>query len=476
MKWLSIFAILFTCGQSWAGDIEWKGTYRFEGVTVQNPGMALNEETTAYMLHHLVLMPKITAYDGLTIHGRFDILNADTAQYPEYMNSQMGDFLGNGPGAAAPTDSSNSNVLAENQQSSLINVNELYLTYAHEFGVLTAGRAPIHFGLGMTYNNGHGEFDHWFDNRDMVAYKFITGNLFFMPAIAKLSEGALDTADDVDDYIMQVQYENPDTELTIGLLYRRRHASSHGNDVPTALFGGAPTTVTPVASFEGEYWSFFLSRYITDSIKIGLEGGLQKGETGVLSTAGGSIVEFDSYGIALELDYIPEGSSFNFNLMAGVASGDDPTTANSYEGYMFDRNYDVAMLLFNRPLGQYDLFRTGYVRTTPVGQTASSYADIEALSNVLYISPRMNYKWSEKWQSQLGLTYARLNSDPIGNGVDKGVGIEVDISLDYRPYEGVRWMNQIGVLFPGGAFEGGPTNNFNTETVFGIETKAAITF
>lgn len=465
---LAFIALIFV-GNAHAGDIEWKGTYRFEGVSVQNPELAdSNEETAAYMLQHLVLMPKITAYDGLTIHGRFDILNADSTAYPEYANSQIGDFVGGGVGSSAvtPTNSGNSNTLAENQRSSFIQVNELYMNYSHEFGLLTVGRAPVHFGLGISYNNGHGEFDHWFDNRDLISYKFVTGNLSVSPTIAKLSEGDLNTADDVDDYMLELAYSNPETDLTIGILYRRRHAASSGNDVPAGVFAA------PDSSFKGEYWNFFFSRYITETIHIGLEGGIQKGEAG----AGG--IELDGFGVALELEYKPMDSSFAYDLKVGAASGDDPATANSYEGFVFDRNYDVAMLLFNRPMGQADFFRTGYINNPSGTQTntaASSLADVEAISNVLYIAPTVHYKWSDKWHSQIGLTYATLSEDPLNMGVDKAVGFEVDLGVDYRPYEGVRWLNRVGIFMPGSAFEGG-TNNFATETIFGIETKAAITF
>lgn len=456
---LGIFALFVGSAH---GDIEWEGTYRFEGLMAQNPELAKeNTETKAYMLHHLVLRPKITAYDGLTIHGRFDILNTDSTQFPQYQNSQLGDFVGSGVNDGSPSNATDSNVLSDNQRSSMINVNELYMTYSHEFGLLTVGRAPIHFGLGMSYNNGRGEFDHWFDNRDMVAYKIVTGNLSFMPAIAKLSEGDLNTADDVDDYMIEVMYENPATELTLGLLYRRRHASFTGNDLPAGVFGGAPTT-----SFGGEFYNFFFSRYITDTIHIGVEGGVQSGDTGV----GG---ELDGLGIALELEYKPMKSSFEWYFRGGMASGDDPTTTNTFEGFAFDRNYDVAMLLFNHPMGQYDIFTTSSQRDTT--QAASALVDEESLSNVLYLAPAMKYKWSETLDVDLSLTYAQLNTEPI-SGVDKDVGYELDISVDYRPYKGVRWLNRAGIFIPGAAFEGGNTNNFGTETVFGIETKAAITF
>lgn len=472
---MKVFSFVFICLTSAIAnaDIEWSGNYRFEGVKIENPEMDNVERNKQYMLQHLVLSPKITAYDGITIYGRFDILNSTA-----YPNSQVGQFFGSGIGGATPTNADNSNVLSDRQSADFIAVNHLYLTYAHEFGLVTVGRAPLHFGLGMTYNAGAGAFDHWFDNRDMLSYKFVTGNLTFTPIIAKVVEDDIGFEDDINDYMLQMAYENPDTDLKLGLMYRSRHAARHGNDAPGAPVFGDGTSVSPTgtAPFKGEYWNLFFSRYVGESFKIGLEVATQKGKTGVV--AGGAEVELDGYGAALEMDYMPKEANWAINFKAGTASGDDPNTPNSYEGFVFDRNYDVAFLLFNHPLGQYDIFRTAGIRnmTTNAGaDRPSSQVDTEAISNVIYIAPSYKYKWSGKFDTQLGLTYAQLSSDPlVGIDVDKSVGFEVDITLNYKPYDNVQWVNRIGVLAPGDAWKGGGA--YTAETSYGLETKAAITF
>jgi len=475
MKHLFLSIVLvFGTAAAHAGDLEWNGNYRIEGVTVKNPEMGDVERNKAYILHHLTLSPKIAAYDGLTIQGRFDILNS--AAYP---NSQMGQFFGSGVGTPGGTTADNSNVLSDRQASDTIQVSELYLTYAHEFGVLTAGRAPLQFGLGMSYNAGEGPFDHWFDTRDLVAYKMSTGNLTFTPAFGKVVENDPGFGDDIDDYMFTLMYENPETDLKLGVMYRQRHAGRHGNDIPGAPVFGDGASVSPqgAAPFKGEYWNIFFQRWIGDSFKIGVEIASQKGKTGVTSAAGE--VELDAYGAALEMDWIPKTSSWNFGMKAGVASGDDPSTPSSYEGFQFDRNYDVAFIMFNHPVGQYDIFRTAANRVVPattIQQLPASRADEETISNVLYLAPNMKYKWNDKFDTQLGLTYARLNSDPVlGRSVDKSVGFEVDISATYKPFQNVLWVNRVGILAPGPAFEAG--GQFpNPKTTYGLETKAAITF
>ncbi|MCB9073883.1 MAG: hypothetical protein H6623_09695 [Bdellovibrionaceae bacterium] len=467
------FLYVFFMSLSASADIEWNGTYRIEGVRVKNSELNEVKRNKNYILHHLVLNPKITAYDGLTIYGRFDILNSN--QYP---NSQVGQFFGSGVGDSTQAQNGDTNdILSDRQKSDFIAVNNLYLTYAHEFGLLTVGRAPLHFGLGMSYNSGAKAFDHWFDNRDLVAYKFVTGNISVTPMFAKVAENDIGFEDDINDYMVHLQYENPDSELKLGLMYRMRHAAKFGNTAPgTPVFGDNTISPQGQGRFKGEYWNLFFSRWITDSLKFGLEAATQKGTTSVSSSAGA--VSLDGYGVAMELDWVPKEANWNFNLKAGIASGDDPSTPNVYEGFIFDRNYDVAFLLFNQPLGQYDLFRTAGIRKTNyqnIQDLPSSRVDEEAISNVMYFAPKVKYKWSGKFDTDLGLTYARLTSDPlVGVNVDKSVGFEVDISLNYKPYDNVQWINRIGILSPGAAFAAGGL--YNKQTAYGLETKAAITF
>jgi hypothetical protein len=303
------------------------------------------------------------------------------------------------------------------------------------------------------------------------------GNITFTPAISKVVEKDPGFGDDIDDYMFQVQYENPETDLKLGAFYRVRKAGKFGNAAPSSpVFGDGASSTANSAGFKGEYLNLFFSRWIGDSFKIGFEGATQKGSTGVISSGG--TVEMSAYGIAMEMDWMPKASSFHAGLNLGVASGDDPSTINTYEGFTFDRNYDVAFLLFNHPMGQYDIFRSAGNRNTSnstIQNLPASRADEEAISNVMYFAPHFKYKWSDKFDSQFGLTYARLTSDPLsGVAVDKSVGLEIDVTLSYKPHENVQWVNRFGIFAPGAAFKGG--GQFEPSTVYGLESKAAINF
>lgn len=469
-SWISlgIFGTLsWLGGFAHAADMSWSGLYRVEGLKIENPGLDASKQNKAYMLHHLILQPKMVAADGVTIFGRFDLMNA--AAYPD---SQLGQVFGNGPGAGAgATNSRNSNVLSQNGQDETLNVTQLYAQWVHEFGSLVIGRAPLQFGLGMTHSAGNGMFDHWFDTRDMVGYKVITGNLFIMPILGKVNEGALGFEDDVNDYILQMQYENPETDLALGVMVEWRVATNSGTDTPTGAtgIGGAGSTVTN--SYKHQLSNVFVTQRAGD-FKIGVEGGFQNGKTGVRGA--GPEVDINGFGVAAEIGYKKPDSKWDWMLKAGVASGDDPGTANKYEGYVFDRNYDVAILMLNHPLGRYDALRTSLNRDTTVD--ASTTVDEEAVSNVFYVSPRFQHQWKERTSWGGALTYAALDTASIaGANVDSNLGFEVDLNVTYKPYERLTWITEAALLFPGDAWKGG-TSNLENKFAYGVSTKAAISF
>lgn len=457
-----------------SADLTWGGIYRAEAVKLVDSelGGPGDQSNKAYLLHHLVLTPKIVAADGLTIYSRFDLFNNSGFG----LNNQAGQVFGSGVGGATPATINDSNVTSRTQKQENLAITTLYASWIQEFGQLVVGRVPMQFGLGVAYNAGNGVFDHYIDTRDLVGYKLVMGNLYFFPMLAKVSEGNLGEEDDVNDYLLQVEYDNPDTELSLGLMYTLRVSTFAGNDAPSAALGG-----TSVADgSKTTQWSIFASQK-TGDVRIGVEANLLSGDSGVRN-AGGGMISYNSYGVAAELGWEPTESKLKGVFKAGIASGDDPGTADSYEGYIFSRNYDVGMLLFNHPLGQADFFRTGLVRDTS-GTGAgkpSNQIDTEAISNVVYFAPSLQYQWKENMSYGGTVVYGMLNKDPLqvsgtSAGTSTNLGFELDLNFTYKPYERLTWVTEAGFLFPGDAWKGG-SNNFDNKFAYGLTTKAAISF
>ncbi|OFZ30568.1 MAG: hypothetical protein A2622_08830 [Bdellovibrionales bacterium RIFCSPHIGHO2_01_FULL_40_29] len=458
-----ILGIVLATSNAMAMSIDWTGGYRIEYNEIDRPSLADSKERKAYGLNFLYLQPKILASDGINIVGRFDIFSNT---HSAYKNSQLGAVVGGGLSPSAP------NVTSESQEASLLRVSQLYLNVNHEFGSLVAGRAPIEFGMGITHNAGLDPFAHWYDTSDMVGYKFIIDNISFMPIFARVSQKDFGQGVTMADQIFVFEYDNKDIGAKAGLFHQTRRGSVESNDALTA-----PTPLPPLAGavldsgwatqtinlFFGRSWQTF---------QFKLEASFLTGDTGYLT--GGIPIKFNSYAVAAEM-LLPTDGKWEYGAKFGVASGDDPTTPNTLEGYQFDRNYDVAMLLFNHRMGARDFLTTGITHTDSTLNVGNS-ADDESIGNVVYLAPSVKYQWDEKIDIKSTLVYGQLMVNPT-NSVDfsKDLGTELDMELIYKPRERVIWSNQLGVLLPGQAWKDG-VSDLENKLNYGFTTKAAITF
>jgi len=273
---------------------------------------------------------------------------------------------------------------------------------------------------------------------------------------------------------VQAQYENPESDLVIGGIFQKRLANSRflTNDLTSTLIGNGATAS---GKYDITTWNLFFSQWI-ESFKLQVEVSSSSGKTG-LKDASNNDIEIEGVGVALRASYEPEASRWKGVFNIGYASGDDPNTS-TYEGYVFDRNFDVALLMFNHRLGQYDMLRTGLTNGSIASGDGDRTYDTEAISNVIYASVGTTFQWGhrEKFQAGASITTGYLNQDPLGTNVESDLGFELDLSMKYRPIDRVQWITRAGVLLPGQAFRGGSANNFGTEPIIGIETKAAIDF
>ncbi|MDZ4676138.1 MAG: hypothetical protein SGI74_01405 [Oligoflexia bacterium] len=476
---------------SHAGDIGWSGYYRAEGIFIKNLTLDKNAGIeNSYILNHLVLKPKIIATDGLNIKARFDIFNNSIS------NNQAGAPLGDYSGtqtSSTSTQGTPSAIQSTAQESQTIAVNELYMDWIHEFGALVIGRVPFEFGLGMAYNAGNGPFDHWLSTKDLVAYKIVMGNITITPAYGKVRESALTSEDDINDYIVTAEYSNPETDFAMGFLFDSRVAPrdagtpSRGNDFPASNFGSAAQPAILYDGYQAYNMNFFVKKN-TDNFNLGAELGFLNGYSGVkIQTPSGlERVEMSGFGLAGQFGY--RTGSLTLNLLAGVASGDDPDTAR-FEGYFFSPNYDIAMMMFNHALGQYDLLKTNMAgsrvaQVAGVSNPASRVSelgglDTEVISNAIYFAPNIKLALGEKYDLLGTVAYATLQkpATSAANGnVGNSIGFEADLGINYHPTDKFMWSTTMGFLFPGSAWTGTPGQNFRNDFAYGLTSKAAINF
>lgn len=469
MKKLLNLLIVLCSVNAYAISIDWSGGYRIEYMSVPNTTLADSPGSKDYGLNYLYLQPKIIGSDGINIISRFDIFGSDV---PAYKNSQLGSFWGGGLNRDK-TGNNGANVTSQNSDSMGVRTSQLYLNVNQEYGSLVAGRAPIEFGMGMTHNAGRGEFDHWIDTRDMVGYRFIVDNVSFMPILAKGFQQDFGLATTVSDQILVMEYDNKDIGAKAGVFHQTRTSSDTSNDGSLAGFPGS--TGVLMGGFKSQTVNVFLERKWT-AFEFRIEGSFLTGETGIQHTNGEEI-KLNSYAIASEILFPANESKWEYGAKFGLVSGDDPMTS-TYEGYQLDRNYDVAILMFNHRMGQADIFGNGplHANDAASGLSISNSADDEAVGNAMYLAPSIKYSWNEKFDWKNTLVYAQLGTN-ANNFVDfkKDLGLELDTELIYKPRERVTWSTGIGFLFPGNAWKAG-TTDFDNKFSYGLSTKAAITF
>ena len=487
-------SLLFSVVRAQA-DIEWSGVYRFEILNLKNTELNGQGRELNYGLTHLVLRPKIVAGDGLTIFSQFDLFN--NRSFP---SSQLGQYIGGGmrdTGDPAANSGPGSNTLSTSQRPETLQVSQLYLTYNSEYGSLLLGRVPLQFGLGVTHNAGRGLFDHFYDTDDIVGYKIVMGNLYFLPMFGKNSERDINNSDHLYDYMIQVQYNNPENDVELGVFYQMRIGGDQASDAPLGtatagdVLGGSKDAAAGCCGKVDVKTVSIYSLKDTDRYRLGLEAAFQSGQSGVITNNGnGDNVTMNGFGVAGEFEYRPLESRWKFGAKAGLATGDDPTSAAKYEGFTFNRNYDIAMLMFNHPLGEYDALRTklvtGNVYENPTSDDPQrkhiNVPDVDTVSNAIYLAPSAQYSLSERWGLNGALIAGWTNTNPLTGGMSPGgksLGYEFDFALNFSPRKGIMWVNQMGLLFPGPVWKGGDTDSgkqYDSSFAYGLGTKAAISF
>lgn len=435
-------------------SFEWHGRYSFGANYLSNANVSENGLSKRYATHHLTLLPELVPADYFKIHARLDIFNENGLTSANQVGSLFGGT------STAPENSGMSNSL----DSDFVAVNELYLTWSKENALLAVGRVPYSFGLGMFHNAGRGLFDHWFTNKDMVMGQVSMGPFVVRPMIAKSNEMSLSTDDsDIDEYLLEFEFNVPDSETQIALLYSLKTGDGATSLAPSFLDASAIASgdfkLTQYGLFVNKKWG---------NLGLGLEVNILDGDTGY--TVSGKKVSIDSFGAAMELNWKSKDSPWKFSFKSGYASGDDSTSTDSFEGFAFHPNYNIGLILFNHPLGAngVDVLGTDSYRSAT---NKADALDEERISNAIYFAPSLAYKFSNKYQLSTALVSAMLVEKNLQ--AKSSLGVELDLAFTFKPFERMSWVTEAGYLLTGEGFQ--PTTLDRKDTYI-IKTKAAISF
>lgn len=345
-------------------------------------------------------------------------------------------------------------------------IRRVWLEYNTPYGIFKVGRMPRDWGLGIRLNSGSNVWDHFGDTFDSVLFEAGVENYKFGVFFDKIQEGDIDVGvDDTDNVAGYVQYTDPEMELDAGLMYTF-FVESEAN-----IF---MSTVDPY--FKKQWGDFY----------IGWEGVFGFGEIGAAHLGCDTGHDFHNTGNASAISCVSNGSNFINNLFldldilqigtglelaynvdenltlysnAGYASGQDNQNRGRYEVFAFDRNYDIALIMFNHGVGRLDA-DLGFLNWRSVPYS-------NAVNNAIYVQAGASYDWTDQFNTSVSAVWGyAARAQLFGQG--RNYGVEADFIFGYEFSKNLHAGLDWGILFAGDFYEGG--NSTALDGVDGEET------
>lgn len=502
-KKLKIFSILIFLGRSLAlaeqqdpFDLDFfdiDGYYRLRGLSTAGfPIDDTNEiDNNTALTNRLRLEPVLKLFDSLKIEVQADLLEGTLSQEVD--------------GVTVPTGSPNGENLGGDFGEATWN--RAWLDYRSPFGLIRAGRAPSHWGMGLLANSGDGFDDDFGDNQfattvDRLLFATRPWALFnpdlkafplnLILAVDRVVEDPLAEIDDnAFNFIFSLLYQ---TEPTTGGIYIvRRIQDIEGIDPDTGL----EKTDKPKL----EAWALDgylkLNRNLDEERSLFAEGEL-------VYIFGNTDLGVDKlHTPPLEADIRQAGTAaragyktlwYQTAAEVGWASGDSDVLDNDVTAFSFSPDYNVGLILFEELLASLSEQSARHaadplLRAVPPDGFTLIETD-GAVTNAFYVNPTLKIWPAEGWEAIFGFLFAHAPQkliDPYQTGINGGVptnhfggpadedlGFEFDGGLSYtytaRSLDHLKLTGGVqgGYLLPGDAFNDADGNGLqNLWTVQG---------
>lgn len=383
-----------------------------------------------------------------------------------------------------------------------VNVRRVWMDITTPIGKFQIGRQPSHWGLGIFQNDGNGREADFGDTADRIMYltQFPIGEKGALsigalwdiayeaqrdPRIGGLTSAIRENGQDTNQYAIVLYYEQP--EFTIGTFsgIRRRHGGNGTTTTAKDING-----TTQAAGIDGNSLMYFMDGYVRVNLphhRIQAEAVYLGGKisTGVAinaipfpGLAAPGIIELpanQSIGVimgALEAKGFYDWGG-EWELKGGFAQGDAAPLSNKITQYGFRPDYQIALLMFNYPLGTSPTLRnaatnaklTGGVPVTGNMINNAYYGTLAYMHNlnVKRAIPQANYlkvgirgvtAWADK--PPVSLDFAEILGDstmPSVDGIGKWYGAEVDLLAEAKFFDHLWMYLEGGVLLPGKAYD-----------------------
>jgi hypothetical protein len=384
-------------------------------------------------------------------------------------------------------------------RGSSITAQRVWGEFLTDLGTIQAGRMPLHWGLGVVWNNGNGIYDRYMSTGDAVRLSAKFGSFTFAPALVKYNIGnniggacpagancytnSVQGGAAASDISFALKYENPDENMDMGVNFVRRLVSG----AQAANSGLRGVTGGPAGS-NFNTWDIY-GRKTIGPATLGIEVPVTNGSIGT--------ARYKTFAIAFEGD-VKLSDSWNIQTKAGHIPGQgDSTTAtpDSYKAFYFHPAYKVGLIMFNY---QFQNFAGPNTQNDPTvnasGNALKSPYD-NPMVNAKYVAFGGAYK-TDKWNFHSNFVFAKAN-EVAGTGTsffntwsrsfetrqagtptqDSSLGWEMDYGTTFRWDDSFRFDFDFGWFFPGSyyKFTNSAASN-STSAIFAMVLKAGVSF
>ena len=413
-----------------------------------------DEGVRSYIDMRLRLIPHLRIHSGVHVFADFDLLDAlalgsnPAGGNPEILQA-LGQVQSDGTLFSEPIALSNGVLPGADYRDSLFVRRgwvEVYTPYVD----LKLGRMANHWGLGLLANDGSCDSCDYGDIVDRIQISTSAIDPVRVSfAIDTRAEGFINRDDDTHAFVLQGGYLHEVWKVG-GYVQWTRRPSDKFNLLHADVWGAAK--LGPVAvEIEG-----LLAWGAATTTDIGVE------ELKVLS--GGGALE-------AKLSVKP----WEVGLSVGVASGDKDPTDNKWHTMRLDRDYDVALLMFENPMPQYQIGDAADATDGPLGNVDATQAVMhEGVSNALFIKPRFHFDILPNLRAGVALVTAwPVVPVALGQTAEEKrdfYGAEIDGDVTFVLHDTFEMKATAGFFFPGTAF------GANRAFTFGGELRALVRF
>ena len=399
------------------------------------------------------LQPKAVVNDNITIKSEW----------------WVGDPIYGFYGGASPYPSDQKQYYSTFSRGSYITAQRFWGEFLTDFGTIKLGRAPLNYGLGLVWNSGDDMWSHYESTGDIVSLVSKFGAFSFIPTFVSYSTGnnvggncqgpatnagggCTPTAGSgaLNDYSIQVKYENLDEDFTAGLNFIRRIAGSSQDSVSGYFWNG-------VGGLNYNTYDIYMKKKI-GKLEIAAEVPVTNGNVGG--------VPYSTWAFAAEADWrVNDPWEFLFKVGRAPGQPDSPTQQpGSYKGFYFNQDYQIALIMFNYALQNFAGPNNLNNPNVQPSALASPYDNPITNASYLAVTPTLH---ADKWKFHANYVFAKANqtatpgqffwntqtrnmqANNAGETQGSSLGWEMDYGADFQYDQYFQFGFNVGWWFPG---------------------------